>query len=86
MFPFGGFVSHHLQISVGNYLPNSWVMFNWDIYPLVNVHIAMEHHHILWVNQLSMAIFSIANCKRLPEGTNPCPNMEGTPSHHPFTV
>ena len=22
------------------------------IYPLVNVHITMENHHILWVNQL----------------------------------
>ena len=30
--PFWGFVSHHLQISVGNYIPNGWVMFNWDIY------------------------------------------------------
>ena len=29
---------HHLQISVGIYIPNSWVMFNWDIYqPLLNV-------------------------------------------------
>ena len=30
--PFWGFGSHHLQISVGNYIPNTWVMFNWDIY------------------------------------------------------
>ena len=22
----------HLQISVANYIPNRWVMFNWDIY------------------------------------------------------
>ena len=29
---FFGFVSHHLQISVGICIPNSWVMFNWDIY------------------------------------------------------
>ena len=28
---FGDF-EHHLQISVGNYIPNTWVMFNWDIY------------------------------------------------------
>ena len=28
---FGDF-GHHLQISVGDYIPNSWVMFNWDIY------------------------------------------------------
>ena len=30
--PFGGDVEHHLQISVGIDIPNSWVMFNWDIY------------------------------------------------------
>ena len=30
--PFWVLVSHHLQISVGDYIPNSWVMFNWDIY------------------------------------------------------
>ena len=35
--PFWGCVSHHLQICVGDYIPNSWVMFNWDIYqPLFN--------------------------------------------------
>ena len=28
---FGDF-EHHLQISVVNYIPNTWVMFNWDIY------------------------------------------------------
>ena len=28
---FGDF-EHHLQIFVGNYIPDSWVMFNWDIY------------------------------------------------------
>ena len=28
---FGDF-EHHLQISVGNYIPKSWVMFNLDIY------------------------------------------------------
>ena len=28
---------HHLQISVGDYITNSWVMFNWDIYqPLLH--------------------------------------------------
>ena len=33
---FGDF-EHHLPISVGDYIPNSWVMFNWDIYqPLIN--------------------------------------------------
>ena len=33
---FGDF-EYHLQISVGIYIPNSWVMFNWDIYqPLLN--------------------------------------------------
>ena len=32
-----GDVEHHLQISVGDDIPNSWVMFNWDIYqPLTN--------------------------------------------------
>ena len=30
---FGDF-EHHLQISVGDCIPNSWVMFNWDIYYL----------------------------------------------------
>ena len=36
--PFWRLVSHHLQISVGDYIPNSWVMFNWDIYqPLCNM-------------------------------------------------
>ena len=35
MSPFGDF-EQHLQISVGNYIPNTWVMFNWDIYqPLI---------------------------------------------------
>ena len=29
--PFWELVSHHLQIFVGYYIPNSWVMFNWDI-------------------------------------------------------
>ena len=28
---FCGF-EHHLQIHVGNYIPNSWVVFSWDIY------------------------------------------------------
>ena len=28
---FGEF-EHHLQISVGDYVPNGWVMFSWDIY------------------------------------------------------
>ena len=27
-----GDFEHHLQVSVGNYVPNIWVMFNWDIY------------------------------------------------------
>ena len=27
---FGDF-EYHLQIAVGIYIPNSWVMFNWDI-------------------------------------------------------
>ena len=31
MSVFGDF-EHHLPISVGDYTPNSWVMFNWDIY------------------------------------------------------
>ena len=32
---FGDF-EHHLQTSVGIHIPNSWVMFNWDIYqPLI---------------------------------------------------
>ena len=35
--PFWGFFEHHLQISVGIYIPNSWVMFDWDIYqPLIS--------------------------------------------------
>ena len=28
---FGDF-EHRLQIFVGDYIPNSWVMFNWGIY------------------------------------------------------
>ena len=28
---FGDF-EHHFQVFVGDYIPNSWVMFNWDIY------------------------------------------------------
>ena len=32
--PFWGFVSHHLQISVGNYIPNTWVM--WKIGTFTN--------------------------------------------------
>ena len=27
---------HHLQISLGTYIPSSWVMFNWDIYQPLN--------------------------------------------------
>ena len=27
-----GDFEHHLQISVRDYIPNSWMMFNWDIY------------------------------------------------------
>ena len=34
--PFWGLVSHHqnkyLYVSVGDYIENIWVMFNWDIY------------------------------------------------------
>ena len=32
--PFWGFVSHHRNkyISAGDDIPNSWVMFSWDIY------------------------------------------------------
>ena len=26
-----GNIGHHLQIFVGNYIPNTWVMFNWDM-------------------------------------------------------
>ena len=26
--PFWGFGSHHFQVSVGDYIPNIWVMFN----------------------------------------------------------
>ena len=39
-------------------------------YPLVNCYITMEHHHAIngKINELSMAMASIANCKRLPEG------------------
>jgi hypothetical protein len=34
---FGDF-EHHLQIFVGNYIPNTWVIFNWDIYqPLLDL-------------------------------------------------
>ena len=33
---FGDF-EYHLQISVGIYIPNSWVMFNWDIYQPLKV-------------------------------------------------
>jgi hypothetical protein len=31
---------------------------NYGKYPLVNVYIAMEHHHVELVNQLSMAFFN----------------------------
>ena len=35
-----GDFEHHLQISVGIYIPTSWVMFNWDIYqPLIDIYI-----------------------------------------------
>ena len=37
---FGDF-EHHLHISVGNYIPNSWVMFNWDIYQPQKVYIPL---------------------------------------------
>ena len=35
--PFWGLVSHHLQTSVGYYIPNSRVMLNWDIYQPLNL-------------------------------------------------
>ena len=31
-------------------------------YPLVNVYITVENHHLLWVNQLFLWQFSIAFC------------------------
>ena len=31
MFMFGD-SEHHLQVSAGDYIPTSWVMFNLDIY------------------------------------------------------
>ena len=44
-----------------------------NYYPLVNVYIAMEHHHFKWVNQPFLWPFSIANCYitrgKLPEGS-----------------
>ena len=47
--PFLGILNfeHHLPIFVGDYIPNTWVIFNWDIYqPLVAVHqqIAAKSH------------------------------------------
>ena len=43
---FGDF-EHHLQISVGDYIPNSWVMFNWDIYqPLYYSATEVALHHL----------------------------------------
>ena len=40
-----GDFEHHLQISVGIYIPTSWVMFNWDIYqPLIDIYIYMHIH------------------------------------------
>ena len=33
---FGDF-EYHLEISVGDYIPNGWVMFNWDIYQPLSV-------------------------------------------------
>jgi hypothetical protein len=35
-------------------------------YPLVNIQKTLENHHFWWVNQLSIAIFKFAKCKRLP--------------------
>ena len=33
--PTFGYFEHRLQIFVGMYITNSWVMFNWDIYQLL---------------------------------------------------
>ena len=39
---FGDF-EHHLQIFVGDYIPNGGVMFNWDIYQPLFVVILILH-------------------------------------------
>jgi len=39
-----GDCEHHFQVFDGHYIPNSWVMFDWDIYQLVL-------NHQKWANQ-----------------------------------
>ena len=54
---FGDF-EYHLQISVGIYIPNSWVMFNWDIYqPLLEIHNDKIEINYKWA-MVSIAMFN----------------------------
>ena len=54
---FGDF-EHHLQVFVGDYIPNSWVMFNWDIYqPLTEVYYGL--FNFCWVGTSTIGRFSM---------------------------
>ena len=68
--PSWGFVSHHLQISVGYYIPNSRVMFNWDIYqPLKN---AVSETVIVPPAHVSLIHFISWTWSLSPRFTGPC--------------
>ena len=58
MSHFGDF-EHHLQVPIGDYIPNIWVMFNWDIYQPLSLEIFGD---LLGLFFFSPAIlFSLAN-------------------------
>ena len=52
--------THHYSSDVTVKLPSNFIQM---IYPLVNVHIAMENHNLLvGKSTISMSIFQFANC------------------------
>jgi hypothetical protein len=59
------YIHIYVPIYVPIYFPYSFHICS--IYPLANVYILMENHHVQWVNPLYMAIFNsyVTNYQRL---------------------
>ena len=79
----GGWTTNHwcerLLGLCGNFVQTLWHRRSHQIqldlqqclgYPLVNVYITMENHHVIngKIHYFDWVIFQFANCKRLPEG------------------
>ena len=58
--PFGIF-EHHFQASVGDYIPNIWVMFNQDIYQPLPITKPITHMLHVWYIYLHDWVISNAN-------------------------